>query len=133
MLLPLDNFGASADPPIHLSKNASVDQLTAAWKSFLTRHTPESVLKHTAIDEMGIPALAGSYSDPWQWNGLKGTADPTVQARWYVAACRAVRAEHMRGLYFWSMPLNDNPAKPYKSLVGWEGRPESISAIKSCA
>jgi hypothetical protein len=87
------------------------------------------VLHRTAIDEMGIPALAGSYSDPWQWDGLRGTADPTVQARWYEAACKAVTAEHMGELYFWSMPLNENPAKPFQSLVGWEGRPESIDAI----
>jgi hypothetical protein len=41
------------------------------------------VLRRTAIDEIGIPALAGAYEDPWQWDNLKSTADSTIQARWF--------------------------------------------------
>lgn len=130
--LPISDLGATAYPPIDLTRNASVAELTKAWKHFLTAHTPESVLRRTAIDEIGIPALSGSYHDPWQWDNLSGNADPTVQARWFEAACDAVTAEHMRGIYFWSEPLNDDPAKPFKSLVGFLGRPESLNAIKSC-
>jgi hypothetical protein len=130
--LPITDLGASAYPPIDLLRDASVAELTKAWKKFLTRYTPESVLRRTAIDEIGIPALGGAYFDTWQWDNLKGKADPTVQARWFEAACDAVTAEHMRGIYFWSEPLNDNPAKPFDSLVGFLGRPESLDAIKAC-
>jgi hypothetical protein len=132
VVLPTRDLGTSAYPSIDLSSNASVGQLTKAWEDFLTAYTPNSVLRRTTIDEIGIPALAGSYRDPWRWDGLSGTADPTVQARWFEAACRAVTAEHMRGIYFWSENLADNPAQPSNSLVGFLGRPKSLAAISSC-
>jgi hypothetical protein len=130
--LPTVALGATAYPPIYLTPSASVNALTKAWEAFLTKYTPSSVLRRTSIDEMGIPAVSGSYHDPWVWTGLTGPANPVIQARWYEAACRAATAEHLRGLYFWSMPLNSDPANPYPSLVGWEGRPASIAAIMSC-
>jgi hypothetical protein len=130
--LPTATLGATAYPPIYLTPKASVIALTKAWEAFLTKNTPSSVLRRTSIDEMGIPAVSGSYHDPWVWTGLTGPANPAIQANWYEAACRAATAEHLRGLYFWSMPLNSDPANPYPSLVGWEGRPASIAAITSC-
>jgi len=130
--LPTTELGATAYPALGLSKNATVKSLTKAWENYLTDHTPDSVLRRTAIDELGIPALAGAYSDPWQWNNLKGTADATIQARWFTAACDAVTAEHLRGIYFWSEPIEDNPAKPYAALVSFLGRSASLAAIKAC-
>jgi hypothetical protein len=130
--LPTADLGASAYPPIDLPADASVGALTREWERFLTAYTPASVLRRTAIDEIGIPAVAGSYEDPWQWNDLTGPADPAVQANWFKAACAAVTAEHMRGIYFWSESLDDDPAAPFKSLVGFLGRPASLDAIKSC-
>jgi len=132
LVLPTYELGATAYPRVNLGANASVASLTKAWELYLTAHTPASVLRRTAIDEIGIPALAGSYADPWLWDNVKGTADPTVQARWFQAACAAVTAEHMRGIYFWSESLNDDPAQPFDSLVGFLGRPESLAAIESC-
>jgi hypothetical protein len=129
--LPTTDLGATGYPHVNLGKGASVASLTKAWESYLTAHTPSSVLRRTAIDEIGIPAVAGSYADPWLWS-VTGTADPTVQARWFQAVCAAVTAEHMRGIYFWSEPLNDNPAQPFNSLVGFLGRPASLAAIESC-
>jgi hypothetical protein len=130
--LPSAEFGATAYPQVNLGKTASVASLTKAWESYLTAHTPAWALRRTAIDEIGIPALAGAYADPWLWDNVSGTADPTVQARWFQAACAAVTAEHMRGIYFWSEPLNDDPANPFNSLVGFLGRPASLAAIESC-
>ncbi len=130
--LPTADLGATAYPHVNLGKTASVASLTKAWESYLSDHTPGSVLRRTAIDEIGIPALAGAYADPWLWDNVTGTADPTIQARWFEAACAAVTAEHMRGIYFWSETLNDNPASPFPSLVGFLGRPASLAAIKSC-
>jgi hypothetical protein len=130
--LPTYQLGATAYPPIDLPRTATVAQLTTAWEQFLTANTPASVLRRTTIDEMGIPAIAGAYHDPWVWTGHTGPLDPAIQANWYQAACAAVTAEHMSGLYFWSMPLDSDPANPYPSLVGWEGNPASIAAIQSC-
>ena len=130
--LPTTDLGATAYPSLNLGKDASVAQLTKAWEKYLTAYTPASVLRRTAIDEVGIPALAGSYRDPWNWDNLTGTADPTIQARWFTAVCNAATAEHMRGIYFWSQPINDDPANPFNSLVGFLGRPASLAAIESC-
>ena len=132
VLLPLKEYGASAYPPIDLPATATVAELTTAWEDFL-RNAPANVLAHTAIDEIGIPAKAGAYHAPETFNGMTGTADDTVQSRWFDAACRAVGAEHLRGIYFWSMPIDDNPAAPYPSLVTFEGKEASIAVIKGCA
>jgi hypothetical protein len=130
--LPTRDLGASGYPALNLGKGASVTQLTTAWEKYLTAHTPASVLRRTAIDEVGIPAVAGKYNDPWNWDNLTGAADPTIQARWFQAACAAATAEHLRGIYFWSETLNDNPANPFPSLVGFLGRPASLAAIEAC-
>jgi hypothetical protein len=130
--LPTADLGATAYPAIALEPNTKVDVLTRAWENYLTAHTSAATLRRTAIEEIGIPALPGSYLDPWQWDNLSGTADQTIQRNWFEAACRAVTAEHMRGIYFWSFALNDDPAKPYSSLVGFLGRPQALNAIKSC-
>jgi hypothetical protein len=132
ILLPLRYFGASAYPPIDLPATASVAQLTKAWVAFL-RRTPESVLHLTAIDETGIPAVAGTYDDPYQWSGL-GHAKPdlAVQARWYRAACKAADLVHLRAIYFWSAQLSSNPAGAKSSLEGFEGHPATEAAIRSC-
>jgi hypothetical protein len=131
LALPLKDYGASAYPSINLPPTATVAELTTAWKRFL-RNAPQSVLTRTAIDEIGIPAKAGSYLHPETFNGMTGTEDETVQSRWFDAACRAVGAEHLRGIYFWSMPVDDNPADPYPSLVTFEGKEASIAVIKGC-
>jgi hypothetical protein len=130
--LPLRYFGASAYPPVDLPATASVAQLTKAWVAFL-RRAPESVLHVTAIDETGIPAVAGAYHDPYQWDGL-GHAQPdlAVQANWYRAACQAADLVHVRAIYFWSAVLSSNPASAQPSLEGFEGHPATEAAIRSC-
>lgn len=130
--LPLKYFGASAYPPFNLPATATVAQLTKAWVAFL-RRAPEWLLHLTAIDESGIPAVAGAYRDPWQWN-VRGQSEPdlAVQAKWYRAACQAAEQVHVRAIYFWSAPLSANPASAQPSLVGFEGHPATEAAIKSC-
>ena len=132
VLLPDRYFGVSAYPPVSLPATASVARLTKAWVAFL-RRTPEPVLRLTAIDEMGIAAVAGAYRAPYQWDGL-GNARPdlAVQANWYRAACRAADLVHLRAIYFWSASLSANPASAQSSLVGFEGHPATEAAIRSC-
>jgi hypothetical protein len=131
VLLPIRLFGASAYPSIDLPPTASVSRLTTAWEAFLL-HAPRALLRITQLDEMGIPAVNGAYHDPWQWTGLTGPANPVVQARWFEAACRAVNALHLRGLYFWSLVLSQNPAFTGNSLTAFAGRPDSEAAIRNC-
>ncbi len=132
VLLPERYFGVSAYPPVNLPATASVARLTDAWLAFL-RQAPESVLYRTAIDEMGIPAAAGAYRAPYQWDGLGDPKpDLAVQANWYRAACQAAVLVHVRALYFWSAALSSDPASAHPSLVGFEGHPATVAAIRSC-
>ena len=130
--LPTTDLGVTAYPSIDVKPHTSVEVLTRRWEDYLTKHTSDAILRRTEIEEIGIPAVDGYYWQPWQWDGVKGKADETIQQDWFKAACDAVTAEHMRGIYFWSFTLNDNPAKPFDSLVGFLGRPEALRAIASC-
>jgi hypothetical protein len=133
VLLPLKYFGASAYPPINLPPTASVAQLKKAWVAFL-RKAPESLLHVTALDELGIPEVAGAYKDPYQWSGLgDAKPDPAIQANWYKAACQAADLVHVRAIYFWSAVLSSDPANARPSLVGFEDHPATEAAIRSCS
>jgi hypothetical protein len=130
-LPPVADYGVTAYPSVKLPDSATVAQLTAAWTAFLNT-APVSTLRRTAIDEIGIPAEVGAYADPWAWNGQHGTQDDQVQARWFEAACDSAIATHIRAIFFWNVNLIDNPIHPFTSLVKFEGRPESESAIRNC-
>jgi hypothetical protein len=133
VLLPERYFGASVYPPINLPATASVAQLTRAWVAFL-RQAPERLLRLTAIDEVGIPAVPGSYHAPYRWDGLgHPKADLAVQANWYRAACQAADLVHVRAIYFWSAVLSSDPASAQPSLEGFEGHPATEVAIRSCS
>jgi hypothetical protein len=133
VLPPIGLYGVTAYPSVSLPAGASLSQLTAAWVKFL-RTAPESVLRRTAIDEIGIPAAVGSYSDPWNWNDATGTPDDQVQANWFEAACDAAVAAHLRAIYFWNVNLSDNPENDdlFASAVRFEDRTASEAAIRSC-
>jgi len=132
-LLPLGYFGASAYPPVDLPPTASVAQLTAAWVAFL-RQAPARLLRLTALDEVGIPAVAGAYRAPYRWDGLgHPRLDPAIQANWYKAACLAADLVHVRAIYFWSAVLSSDPASTRPSLEGFEGHQATEAAIRSCS
>lgn len=131
ILPPVADFGVTAYPHVSLPARATVAQLTAAWTSFLDQ-VPASVLRRTAIDEIGIPAEVGAYTHPWAWNNQHGRQDDQVQARWFEAACAAAVAAHMRGIFFWNVNLVDDPQHPFASLVKFEARPASEAAIRNC-
>jgi hypothetical protein len=133
VLPPVGLYGATAYPSVNLPADASVSQLTAAWNKFL-QTAPESVLRRTAIDEIGIPAAVGSYSDPWNWDDVTAAPDDEVQANWFEAACDAAVAAHLRAIYFWNVNLSDNPENDdlFASAVRFEDRTASETAIRSC-
>jgi hypothetical protein len=131
-LPPTSLIGVTAYPSVKLPPTASVASLTKAWATFL-KFKPPAVLHRTALDEVGIPALDGAYTDPWQWINPKGTKNPAIQANWFDAACRAAGAVGITAIYFWDVNLVDDPANPYPSPVKFEANPAAENAIRTCA
>jgi hypothetical protein len=111
--LPVQSHDVDAYPEIGLPDSASVASLTWSWDAWLGAH-PLSVRRELTLSEIGIDAVAGSYAEPWDWNG-KATApiDTRVQASWYQAACNAVSAEQIGGgIYWWEVNFDANPSQP---------------------
>ena len=104
-------LGTDFYPALNLSPSASQGRVTAGWEKSL-RSVPESRLDRTSLDEISIRATAGAYRHPATWDD-GGRADPTVQVRYFTAACATAAHYHMRALFFYFVPLNDNPADPF--------------------
>jgi len=130
-LTPASLYGVTAYPSVSLPPSASQQQLDTIWEAFLG-HAPASVLRRTAIDEIGIPAADGAYARPWDWGAFTGSFADLIQARWFTAACTAARVQHMRGIWFFPIYLDDDPAHPYPGLAKFESRPSSERAIRAC-
>jgi hypothetical protein len=110
--LPVAAFGVDAYPRFQLPDSAPVGELARAWEGWLGTHTP-AVLSQAVLSEVGIDAVAGSYSDPGAWLGtVDSPIDQGVQRNWYQGVCRAVAAEHVAGLYWWEVNFDANPADP---------------------
>lgn len=129
--MPIAVCGVTFYPDLTLGPTASLSQVTAAWEADLTR-LPTSTLENLEIDEVGIPAVYGAYRDPWNWS-LTGRLDGSLQATWYTAACDAAHAEHLRGIWFWTMPINADPSSAAAAPTLFAGRAASVAAIRSCA
>jgi hypothetical protein len=132
--LPLATFGVDAYPRFDLSDSATVGRLTSEWVSWLGTHTP--AIRHRAIlSEVGIDAVAGSYSDPGAWlSTMKSPIDLVVQTKWYEAVCRAVTAEQIGGIYWWEVNFDADPADPgpfQTDRLTFLGRPAQ-QVIRSC-
>jgi len=134
MSLPLAAFGVDAYPRFQLPDSASVGELAAAWEGWLGTHTP-AVLRKTILSEVGIDAVAGSYSDPGAWLGtVDSPIDQRVQKGWYEAVCRAVAADHIGGVYWWEVSFDADPADPgpfESDRITFLGR-SAQQAIKTC-
>lgn len=109
-LPPIKALGTDYYPTLKLPGSASQARVTAAWEQSLASVT-ESRLDRTSIDEVSIRGTVGAYQHPQVWNDV-GAADATVQVRYFTAACATVAHYHMRALFFYFVPLNDNPAAP---------------------
>lgn len=117
-------------PPLDVPNHASQKRVTNAWESSLDA-IPSKRRKVTTLDEESIRATAGAYANPAAWN-KNGPADPTVQVRYFVAACETVAHYKMAGLYFYDIPLNDDPAHPFNFAAYFVGNAGS-KAIAECA
>jgi hypothetical protein len=104
-------LGTDFYPALKLPASASQAKVTAAWEKALAS-VPESRLDRTSLDEISIRATAGAYQHPSSWND-GGRSDPAVQVRYFTAACKVAAHYHLRALFFYFVPLNDNPAHPF--------------------
>jgi 4-amino-4-deoxy-L-arabinose transferase-like glycosyltransferase len=123
-------LGTDWYPDLGLPASASQGQVTAAWERSLSRISP-TVLATTSLDETSIRATAGAYMHPSAWN-VNGPPAPQVQARYFIAACRAAAQYHMKGIWFYNIPLADDPAAPTQFPAYFVGN-DGARAIAACA
>jgi hypothetical protein len=107
----VSELGTDLYPALDLPASASQAEVTAAWEAYLAS-VPESRLKRTSLDEISIRATAGAYQHPADWNA-GGASDPEIQAKYFTAACHTAAKYHMHALFFYFVPLSDNPAHAY--------------------
>lgn len=109
-VLPLSTFTVDAYPRFDLPDRASVSRLARAWGHWLSGHS-RHVLHKLVLEEVGIDAVAGSYSDPGAWaSTTSAPIDDAVQAKWYEAVCRAVKTKDLAGVYWWEVNFDADPA-----------------------
>jgi hypothetical protein len=115
--------------PMPLPASASVAQLTAGWSTY------DATLPHGTVElEVDIAAVRGAYLKPYQvagWHEKK--LDPTIQVRWFTAACNAMVREHLGGIYFWGPGLGQSThVRPGLAEPGsWVDSP-GAAAISRC-
>lgn len=124
--------GYDAYPSVYVGNNASVGALEHGLKHWLaTRHVRPSAV---TLDEVGLSPQAGMYKTPWS-EGFPGKEplDYHYQARWYAAMCGLARSEHLRGIFFWYLDMNQ-AAEPSSTQLMDEfiGHSLSTSAIQAC-
>ncbi|HEY2638345.1 MAG TPA: hypothetical protein VGI66_00475 [Streptosporangiaceae bacterium] len=95
-----------AYPSIKVPDSATVATLTRHWGTWDSQLRAGSVL-----GEVGIPAQLGMYPHPYWWKSREPLAR-FIQVRWFAAACNAVVADHLGGIFFWSLPFGSSLTVP---------------------
>jgi hypothetical protein len=127
---PVSDLGTDWYPDLALRASASQAQVTAAFERSLSGVSP-AVLAHTSLDETSIRATVGAYRDPANWN-IAGPPAPQVQERYFTAACQTAARYGMKGIWFYFIPLDDNPAAPFRFPAYFVGN-AGAKAIAQCA
>jgi hypothetical protein len=96
-----------AYPPFPLRDSATVTALTTAWE-----HWAKSLPRGTVLSEVGIPAQSGAYKHPYAWGSHSAPVKPQIQTRWFTAACHAVMADKLHGIYFWALTFGQSLTEP---------------------
>ena len=132
--LPLAAFGVDAYPRFSLPDGVTVARLARAWDRWLGTHS-RGVRRRTVLSEVGIDAVAGSFSDPGAWmNTTSSPINVRVQAKWYEAVCRAIKTEQIGGVFWWEVSFDADPAAPAKfqsDRLTFLGRPAQ-RVIRNC-
>jgi hypothetical protein len=85
------------------------------------------------LSEVGIEALAGAQYKPYVSEPSTRPLVPAVQVDWFNAACNAVVADHLGGIYFWSINVGDSlTTKPTSKTPTQFTDAPGATAIKAC-
>ena len=119
----------------HTTPTSSVAQLLAGWNTYLKGESFAITASDDTFEEVGIPALDGSYADPNVDPPPGETFNQTIQANWFTAACEFVKEHKIGGLYFWGPWLYYNSGKlmtkPDPGQTS-ELQPLAQAAIRKC-
>jgi hypothetical protein len=99
------------------------------WWAAEARELPRG----TVLAEAGIAAQAGMQQRPWDLGSPRRPLVPQLQAAWFTAACRAVKADRLGGIYFWSVYVSqplDVPPTPATAMQFTDS--PGASAIRAC-
>ena len=86
---PVPNAAVDAYPQLGLGDHATVRASDCSLGP-MARHQPESVLRRTVLQEVGIAAAAGAYAEP-AGSPRRDAARRTNTSRWFAAACAAAK------------------------------------------
>jgi hypothetical protein len=101
--------------------------LTSPWDAYDQSLPPGSVEA-----EVGIAAAPDAFTQPYATHWPITQLDTEVQAQWFSAACHAAAAEHLGGIYFWSIGLSTQISGPTLAKQGnWAGG-AGAAAISAC-
>jgi hypothetical protein len=105
-----------------------LSQLKAQWAARAL-----GLPKDTVLSEVGIEALAGAQYKPYVSEPSTRPLVPAVQVDWFNAACNAVVADHLGGIYFWSINVGDSlTTKPTSKTPTQFTDAPGATAIKAC-
>jgi hypothetical protein len=99
-------LAGSGGPPVMVAVDAYQPMpvppggFSASWADW-TRSLPQG----TVLSEVGILTRAGAQDAPYSWTSSDAPFDPGIQPAWFTAACHAVHAGHLGGIYFWSISV----------------------------
>ncbi len=96
-----------AYPRFKLPDDTSPATLTATWTRW-ARPLPAG----TVLSEVGIASRPGAYLRPYLWSPATAPLLPQIQVNWFHAACQAVAADNLGGLYFWTLPFGQSLTLP---------------------
>lgn len=131
--LMADLLGLDLYFDVDLDDSASVEEISAALEAHL-QAKPESLRTRMVAQEVGIAGQSGMYRHPWRWGDPSGEFRPEIQVNWFAAACAAVHAMDLQGIYFWMVDGNTDPLTvdpDSQSPSHWVGRPAEAS-IRDC-
>ena len=103
--IPVDRIGIDAYPLLGLPPDATQDQMTAAWTSWLTRTTKGNT-GDLVLDEVGAAAESDLQDNPARTDTPGEPLNEGIQSRWFGAACAGVRNVGAAGLYFWKLDFS---------------------------
>lgn len=132
-LHPMANeyYGIDAYPAMQLTDAASVKQLLAGWNAWLKRYPVGAPLNKTYITEVGLAAEAAAYTHP-SYVGWGTPIIPSIQSKWFQAACEFFNQHKFKGLWFFSTSLNQGPQTAPIGGKPWDFQGLSLPVIKKC-